>query len=63
MTRDELIDRLALDVADSMDTETLWAFAVQQLGYEYSQLNNDDLAATVVQLAPHLFDDLMGVPK
>ena len=46
-----------------MDTETLWAFAVQQLGYEYSQLNNDDLAATVVQLAPHLFDDLMGVPK
>lgn len=63
MTRDELISRLALDVADSMDNEALWAFAVQQLGYEYSQLSNDDLAATVVQSAPHLFNDLMGVAK
>ena len=63
MTRDELISRLALDVADSMDNEALWAFAVQQLGYDYSQLSNDDLAEAVVRLAPHLFNDLMGAPK
>ena len=63
MTHDELIGRLAVEVADSMDTSTLWAFAVQQLEYEYSQLNGDDFAAAVVQLAPCLVDDLMAVPK
>lgn len=63
MTHDELIGRLAVEVADSMDTGTLWAFAVQHLEHEYSQLSGDDLAAAVVQLAPCLVDDLMAVPK
>jgi hypothetical protein len=63
MTRDQFIDKLALEVADGMDNESLWAFAVQVLGDEYSRLSNDELAATVASHAPQLLNDLMELPK
>jgi hypothetical protein len=63
MTHDQFIDRLALEVADSMDHMSLWSFAVQVLGDEYSRLSNDELAATVASHAPQLLNDLMELPK
>ena len=63
MTHDQFIDRLALEVADSMDHDNLWFFAVRVLGEEYSRLSNDELAATVASHAPQLLDDLMELPK
>jgi hypothetical protein len=52
MTHDQFIDRLALEVADSMDHMSLWSFAVQVLGDEYSRLSNDERAATVCEPCP-----------
>jgi hypothetical protein len=46
-----------------MDNAGLWAFAVEVLGYEYSLLSDDELAATVADHAPQLFDELMELPK
>ena len=63
MTHDQFIDRLAVEVADGMDSDSLWAFAVQVLGYEYSLLSDDELAATVADHAPQLLDELMELPK
>ena len=63
MTRDQFIDKLALEVADGMDNESLWAFAVDMLSFEYSSYSDDELAATVTKHAPQLFNELMELPK
>jgi hypothetical protein len=60
---DQFVKRLALEVADSMDNEALWAFAVETLEHGYSLLDGDDLARVVTDFAPQLFDELMELPK
>ena len=60
---DQFVKRLALEVADSMDNEALWAFAVETLEHGYSLLDGDDLARVVTNYAPQLFDELMELPK
>ena len=59
MNRAMLESRLAENIADGMDWETMYAFVVETLLNEYSKLNDEDFEQEVRDFAPHLLDEVV----